>query len=1436
MSEYLPLMCAVPARATGFPVDPEGPAARRQRDAARQGNHDMNSSAPRPPGDFTRFIGTPYERFILPIIPAGAKLKPREDGNTVDPEKLGRMPGAYLSHLDQWIGLREWSSHRANATKLERWQGWHKPGLLVPIAILTPEFPVADGDINREDDACEIATIMIRELGPTAVRTRPNSHGFGLVYRWKRGEPPVYQTAVTYTCDRGGKHLLESCGHGQNFMIEGPHRSGEHYEWPYGDLLDWQDELPEISGADMSRAFQRVREWVTSQPGYTLVESQVADFERPNCDNFEIGSPFSPLVTPKIDTLAEAVRAIDLNSDRFVDAAAWIPLVIAIKAASNGDQKFFDEVFCPWLVQRLENRAHGREWAQTLWNVIRYATVGADFVYAWAASFGWDAGTEQEGRILDHAPDPLAPAGGGNSENEPSDGLGEAAPTYPASVGRGGAARALLPGHCQVPTRVIQAAVKGREAEILDSLEIDWRSGQPHITCPYPDHDDDDPSWRWDDKKARAYCTCIGGSHSILDVVGAKEGVDFEAAKIRVAQILKRDDLIREGSLGKAHHHQVTDAASLLNAPADQCDDILPGAYLAYRLSVPAEEVLMPSTATVGLKALSYFDPSPEGSKAKPKLVGHFPCAVFATVAADGRTHAHRIYLAPGSAGKAELGIGPDGHARNAKKSAKVSDGVSRSGCSVVWGDPALAAHVLLTEGIETGSAVALAFRSEIEACGIAVAACISAGGVEAFQLYPVTQKVTVCADRDEADKPNGKPGSRRGEKAARKFGLLNYERVGVTIALPGNSGETVDWLDVFRRDGIETVRGGIQAAIPFEPTSIELEELARGRSRTAELATIAETYPLPQMDTLHLQYALTTAGKVKVHRWNGLRTDANGARVPDLTPVATPFGITARLRHADQQDAYGLRCVVQDMNGQPRAVDFNRAELAKLNGSEIRSKLFAAGLRTEGEGEKIALEALKAADPAREIIIVRRPGWQEVLGLPDPVFVCPNGEVIGAPEDLTLELATSSRLEPGVAVAGDTSCWRRAIEAALSVTGCPHWTLGIIAAFAGVLVSLIGLDTCGINFSGQSSSGKSTAQRLAVSAWSTPEIRRLGLAQSARATDNATEALAERATGTILSLDELAHTSGKVVGKLIYMIAGGVGKQRMRADASLRDSYCWSTFAVLSAECSLEEKIRTDDGEWLAGMAVRIVDVDVTDVDRKVDPNTLRLIDETGRHYGHAGPNFVRAIISHGLHRQAQAQALRDRVLAAGRQLAGADADSAVARAATPFALLLIAGELAKAFDVIPRSADVAKTVEWAWEAFQHSNDSAVLDPETEALANLRRYILERWDVTIKPACPGLGANREAVGWYDDHAVYIPKNRIREATGGILKESHIGTTFDARGMLASRSEPDRFTVPWVPKVGRVTSYALRRSEFGRSDSIKDPETRLTVHDGAADG
>ena len=147
--------------------------------------------------------------------------------------------------------------------------------------------------------------------------------------------------------------------------------------------------------------------------------------------------------------------------------------------------------------------------------------------------------------------------------------------------------------------------------------------------------------------------------------------------------------------------------------------------------------------------------------------------------------------------------------------------------------------------------------------------------------------------------------------------------------------------------------------------------------------------------------------------------------------------------------------------------------------------------------------------------------------------------------------------------------------------------------------------------------------------------------------------------------------------------------------------------------------------------MAVRVVDIDVTDVDRSVSTDILRRIDGINQNYGHAGPAFVRGLIDHGLH--LQPQALRDRINAVAREFAGEEADSGHVRAAMPFAFLLIAGQLAKRFGLIPERAGISEAVSWAWDRFEKSSDALALDPEEQALANLRRYIAERWEATSK-------------------------------------------------------------------------------------------------------
>lgn len=973
-----------------------------------------------------------------------------------------------------------------------------------------------------------------------------------------------------------------------------------------------------------------------------------------------------------------------------------------------------------------------------------------------------------------------------------------------------------------VRTREAQEAVKGREVEIIEALGIPWQPGQRgHIRCPYPEHGGAD-DWRFNEKRGQAICTCLGSkADSVFNVASKVEGLDFEGAKIRCIEIIGRDDLIREKAEGGGH--QATDAESLMRAPAERRDDALPRAYLSHRLGCDPATLLMPSTPVVGLRAMAYFDP-PKG-KGKPPKVGEYPCAVFGQIDAQAKRHAHRIYLAPAGAGKADLGARADGKPRDPKKSARVIGDESTAGRVVLWGNPDLAPWAISAEGIETAAAVAQAFRPEIEAGEAYVVAGINAGGVEAFTPWPATKRVTVAADRDEAAKIARPNPSRRGERAARSFGLRARSGVSVNIALAGDPGTATDWLDVHTSNGSEAVRTGILAAVPFRATDEEREEERRRVDGLDELARAIRDYPLPRMDTFDLTYQRTKSGKIRVHKWVKVGEDL------EPQPIASPFGVLARLRYVDQADAYGMRLVVQDMGGKRREIDVDRAGFAKQAAAETRAMLFGAGLRAEDDGEHVAVKALKAADPETEIAVVRRPGWHEIEGMVDRFFACPNGEIIGTDEAASLELSVSARISGTVAQGGTLAGWKGAVEAAASVARCPHWTLGIAAGFAAPLISLAKLDTCGINLSGTTSGGKTTAQRLAVSAWSRAALdQRESLLQSARATANGVEGMAARASGTILAMDELGHVNGKELGKIIYSLASGVGKSRMSADAQLKASHTWSTFVVLSAEKSLEEKVRGDGGEWYGGMAARIPDIDITGVDRAVDQTVMQRIQAVDQHYGHAGPAFVRELIAKGLHRQADQ--IRQGINQTADKIAGPGADSAMRRAALPFAILLSAGRLARSFGLLPANVDVEGAVKWAWSRFGTSSDAAALDPETQAVANLRSWVAERWNSDVHPVEADEGIRipaRQALAWYDDSTVYIPANRIVEAAGGTMKETEIGRALNAQGLIAKRKSQDCYFVAFIPKIGKVKAYAVPRSEFRMA--TRD-EPAFTVHEG----
>jgi phage/plasmid primase-like uncharacterized protein len=73
----------------------------------------------------------------------------------------------------------------------------------------------------------------------------------------------------------------------------------------------------------------------------------------------------------------------------------------------------------------------------------------------------------------------------------------------------------------------IKDSIAGREEQILDSLGVNWESRRA-IRCPFPDHEDKSPSWRWNSTKGKYYCSC--GHGDVFDVVARILGTSIKGA------------------------------------------------------------------------------------------------------------------------------------------------------------------------------------------------------------------------------------------------------------------------------------------------------------------------------------------------------------------------------------------------------------------------------------------------------------------------------------------------------------------------------------------------------------------------------------------------------------------------------------------------------------------------------------------------------------------------------------------------------------------------------------------------------------------------------------------------------------------------------------------------------------------------------------------
>ncbi len=192
-------------------------------------------------------------------------------------------------------------------------------------------------------------------------------------------------------------------------------------------------------------------------------------------------------------------------------------------------------------------------------------------------------------------------------------------------------------------------------------------------------------------------------------------------------------------------------------------------------------------------------------------------------------------------------------------------------------------------------------------------------------------------------------------------------------------------------------------------------------------------------------------------------------------------------------------------------------------------------------------------------------------------------------------------------------------------VLGRPALELALVIGLAGPVASMIAketqLEVIVVHIYGDSSTGKTTAARVAVSSFGYPGTQDGGLIKTWNSTDNALIGQLRNNFGIPIAIDE-ASMRDSISSKLIYTLASGRDKSRLQKTGEQQEPAQWEGVIISTAEHGLQEKSSKN-----VGIAVRLQEIG--NVQWTVSANNADALKETlTKNYGHAGPILVKHLL----------------------------------------------------------------------------------------------------------------------------------------------------------------------------------------------------------------
>lgn len=182
--------------------------------------------------------------------------------------------------------------------------------------------------------------------------------------------------------------------------------------------------------------------------------------------------------------------------------------------------------------------------------------------------------------------------------------------------------------------------------------------------------------------------------------------------------------------------------------------------------------------------------------------------------------------------------------------------------------------------------------------------------------------------------------------------------------------------------------------------------------------------------------------------------------------------------------------------------------------------------------------------------------------------------------------------------------------------------SISLSSVLLGYIGEDLGLDSIIVHLVGNSTTGKSTALKLAISLFGYPDVKRNGLFGTYNRTNNALLKKLNGLKGVPYALDEISMSYTQNFTNFVYGLANGTDKERLNKDSELKKKGVWLTTILSNGEKSLIGSSNKN-----AGVQIRVIEASNVTWTRDAE-NAEKINRVIQQNYGHIGFEFAEYIM----------------------------------------------------------------------------------------------------------------------------------------------------------------------------------------------------------------